>query len=271
MNRLVGSKGYAVNFRQVFGNLETSESGLVTVGVTGLERTAGGSPTFPRRSRATGRSAGTAKLSAAGAWTAAARNAGLTKIGRERAQPEEDPRLDAARRRRGAGQPAGEARRVPDRAARRRSCVRDRRSSTCKTPLALRTFVDAATGRILARSNLVDNAAQGKIKLAAGESFTFSGSFPRPMPPATRTARSRSAPATARSTASRPRPSRRTTSSSSSGKDGVRLDPGGHAVLAGAVPLRAGGRHPGRQLRDQGLRLPGWRRLGCPDGRTPGR
>ena len=37
MNRLVGSKGYVVNFRQVFGNLETSESGLVTVGVTGVE------------------------------------------------------------------------------------------------------------------------------------------------------------------------------------------------------------------------------------------
>ena len=38
MNRLVGSNGYAVNFRQVFGNLETSESGLVTVGVTGSRK-----------------------------------------------------------------------------------------------------------------------------------------------------------------------------------------------------------------------------------------
>ena len=37
------------------------------------------------------------------------------------------------------------------------------------------------------------------------------------------------------------------------------------AVPAGAVPLRAGGRHPARQLLDQGLRLPGRRRLGRPD------
>jgi hypothetical protein len=35
VNRLVGSKGYVVSFRQVFGNLAASESGLVTVGVTG--------------------------------------------------------------------------------------------------------------------------------------------------------------------------------------------------------------------------------------------
>ncbi|MGZ8708246.1 MAG: hypothetical protein ACXW0R_12810, partial [Gaiellaceae bacterium] len=34
-NRMTGSNGYAVGFRQVFGNLQATEGGLVTVGVTG--------------------------------------------------------------------------------------------------------------------------------------------------------------------------------------------------------------------------------------------
>ena len=35
--QLTGSKGYAVNFRQVFKGLPTSESGLVTLGVVGTK------------------------------------------------------------------------------------------------------------------------------------------------------------------------------------------------------------------------------------------
>jgi extracellular elastinolytic metalloproteinase len=37
-NRLAGSNGWAVNFRQVFGRLPAAEGGLVTVGVTGTKK-----------------------------------------------------------------------------------------------------------------------------------------------------------------------------------------------------------------------------------------
>jgi hypothetical protein len=173
VNRLVGSKGYTVSFRQVFGNLAASESGLVTVGVTGSKnrwRIAYVSSSLTR-DRAL---AGTVKLSAAGAWTAAARNAGLTKtianvltrkvargwtqLGVAGVQGNQLVKLVAFPTLRRGVVPAYE------------TVVVD-----LKTPIALRTFVDAATGRILARSNLVEHAHQGNIKLAASESFTFSG------------------------------------------------------------------------------------------------
>jgi hypothetical protein len=176
MNRLVGSKGFVVNFRQVFGNLETSESGLVTVGVTGSKnrwKIAYISSSLTR-DRAL---AGTAKLSAAGAWTAAARSAGLTKT---------IANVLSRKKTRGwtqlgvAGVQGNQLVKLVAFPTLRRGVVPAYETVVVdlKTPLALRTFVDAATGRILARSNLVDNAAQGKIKLAAGESFTYSGTLP---------------------------------------------------------------------------------------------
>ena len=46
-----------------------------------------------------------------------------------------------------------------------------------KEDLGLRSYVDARTGRILARSSIVHNLNQGssKLKLAAAESYSFSG------------------------------------------------------------------------------------------------
>jgi hypothetical protein len=176
VNRLVGSKGYVVNFRQVFGNLAASESGLVTVGVTGSKnrwKIAYVSSSLTR-DRAL---AGTAKLSAAGAWAAAARNAGLTKtianvLTRKNARGWTQLGV--------AGLQGNQMSKLVAFPTLRRGVVPAYETVVVdlKKPLALRTFVDAATGRILARSNLVDHAAQGNTALAAGESFTYSGELP---------------------------------------------------------------------------------------------
>ncbi|HEU6446428.1 MAG TPA: M36 family metallopeptidase [Gaiellaceae bacterium] len=173
VSRLVGSKGYAVNFRQTFGNLAATESGLVTVGVTGSKnrwKVAYVSSSLTRyRSLA-----GTAKLSAAGAWVSAARSAGLTRtianvlsrkvargwtqLGVAGLQGNQLSRLVAFPTLRQGVLPAYE------------TIVVD-----LNQPLALRAFVDARSGRILARSNLVEHATSGRIKLAANESFSYSG------------------------------------------------------------------------------------------------
>jgi hypothetical protein len=78
-NRLTGSNGWSVNFRQVFGQLEAAEGGLVTVGVTGTARRGwkiGYVSSALTRDRAL---AGSVKLSSASAWVTAARSVGLTR------------------------------------------------------------------------------------------------------------------------------------------------------------------------------------------------
>jgi hypothetical protein len=173
VSRLAGSKGHAVNFRQTFGGLAATESGLVTVGVTGSKnrwRVAYVSSSLTRNQSL----AGSVKLSAVSAWASAARNArltrsvanvlsrkvarGWTQLGVAGLQGNQLSRLVAFPTLRQGVVPAYETIVV-----------------NLAKPLALRTFVDARTGRILARSNLVEHAASGNIKLAANESFTYSG------------------------------------------------------------------------------------------------
>lgn len=74
--RLVGSDGYAVSFRQVFGDLETIEDGLVTVGIEGSA--ASGWKVAYASSSLTGDAAlsGTAGITAQEAWIRAAANVG---------------------------------------------------------------------------------------------------------------------------------------------------------------------------------------------------
>ena len=78
-NRLVGSNGYAVNFRQVFKGIPTSESGLVTVGVVGSKargwRVAHVSSSLTRATTL----AGIVTLSAADGWARAARASRMTR------------------------------------------------------------------------------------------------------------------------------------------------------------------------------------------------
>ena len=77
--RLTGSNGYAVNFRQVFKGVPTSESGLVTVGVVGSRargwRVASVTSSLTRATSL----ASTVKLSAADGWARAARASRLNR------------------------------------------------------------------------------------------------------------------------------------------------------------------------------------------------
>lgn len=78
-NRLVGSNGYAVNFRQFFKGLPTSESGLVTLGVAGTRargwRIAHVSSSLTRATTL----AGSVSLSATDGWARAARASRLAR------------------------------------------------------------------------------------------------------------------------------------------------------------------------------------------------
>jgi extracellular elastinolytic metalloproteinase len=173
VNRMVGSRGYAVNFRQAFGGLAATESGLVTVGVTGSAnrwRIAYVSSSLTR-DRAL---KGTIGLSAAGAWTVAARNAGLTRT---------IANVLSQKRARGwtnlgvSGLQGNQLVKLVAFPTVRDGVLKAYETIVvdAKAPLAVRTFVDATSGRILARSNLVENASSGKIKQAASEAYTYSG------------------------------------------------------------------------------------------------
>jgi hypothetical protein len=175
-NRLGTSSGWAVNYRQVFGGLAASESGLITVGVTG-SRARGWKVAYISSSLTRDRAlSGSVKLSSASAWSSAARNAGLSRsvaniISRKvtrgwthlnvaGVQGTQMSRLVAFPTLRRGVLPAFE------------NIVLDLKRDN---PLAARVFVDATSGRVLARMNLVDNLSHGKIKLAASESYSFSG------------------------------------------------------------------------------------------------
>jgi hypothetical protein len=177
VNRLVGSRGYAVNLRQVFGGVAASESGLITVGVTGTAakrwKVAYVSSSLTR-DRAI---SGDVKLTAAGAWVASARKVGVTKtianvLDRKVARGWTQLGV--------AGMQGGQLAKLVAFPTVRNG-VRAAYETIVvdgKQPLAVRSFVDAATGRLLARSNLVEHAAGGNLKLAASESFSYNGELP---------------------------------------------------------------------------------------------
>jgi extracellular elastinolytic metalloproteinase len=173
-NKLAGSNGYAVNFRQVFGGLQAAEGGLVTVGVTGTVRR-GWKVAHVSSALTRDRTlAGGVKLSAAQAWVTAAKDVGLersivdvltrkqargwTQLGVSGLQAQQT-KLVAFPTIRSGVIPAYE------------SIVLD----VDKT-LAQRVFVDARNGRVLARASLVDHAASG-LKLMA-TTHTFNGEVP---------------------------------------------------------------------------------------------
>jgi hypothetical protein len=175
-NRLAGSNGWSVNFRQVFGGLQAAEGGLVTVGVTGTKRRGwriGYVSSALTRDRSL---VGSVKLSSAGAWVTAARSVGLTrsivdvltrKVARGWTQlgvsglETQRAKLVAFPTLRSGVVPAYE------------TLVLDTKRAK---PLAHRVYVDARNGRVLARANLVDHASSG-LRLM-GPTHTFSGEVP---------------------------------------------------------------------------------------------
>ena len=175
-NRLGDSTGWAVTYRQVFDGLRTSESGTVTVGVVGTRargwRIVSVSSNLTR-DRAL---SGTAKLSAAAAWATAAKRAGLTRsvaniLSRKSVRGYSQFRV--------AGLPGTQLAKLVAFPTVRSGVVPAYETIVMNTKedLGLRSYVDARTGRILARSSIVHNLNQGssKLKLAAAESYSFSG------------------------------------------------------------------------------------------------
>jgi extracellular elastinolytic metalloproteinase len=174
-NRLTGSNGWAVTYRQVFGGLQAAEGGTVTVGVTGTKRRGwriGYVSSALTRDRAL---TGSVKLSSAGAWVTAAKSVGLTrsiaqvltrKVTRGWTQlgvagiETQRARLVAFPTVRNGVVPAYE------------TLVLDTRRAK---PLAHRVYVDARSSRVLARSNLVDHASSGSGLKLMGPTHTFSG------------------------------------------------------------------------------------------------
>jgi extracellular elastinolytic metalloproteinase len=175
-NRLLGSNGYAVHFRQVFKGVPTSESGLVTVGVVGSKargwRVGSVSSSLTRATTL----APVVKLSAADGWARAARASkvtrsvlnilsrkrvgGWTQLGVAGLEIPQRVRLVAFPTVRQGLLPAYEA------------LVVDGHGNK-----AYRSFIDARNGRLLARQNLTHNAASG-YRLNAVTVTPFSGTLP---------------------------------------------------------------------------------------------
>ena len=175
-NRLVGSNGYAVNFRQVFKGIPTSESGLVTVGVVGSKargwRVAHVSSSLTRATTL----AGIVTLSAADGWARAARASRMT---RSVVNILTRKRMGGVTRLRVAGLDSPQTVRLVAFPTVREGLLPAYEALVVdgKAGKAYRSYVDARNGRLLARQNLVHNAASG-LRLTAVTVTPFSGTLP---------------------------------------------------------------------------------------------
>jgi extracellular elastinolytic metalloproteinase len=174
-NRFTRSNGWAVQFRQVFGNLSAADGGLVTVGLTGTARRGwkvGFVSSTLTRDRAL---AGSLRLSGAQAWVRAARSVGLTRYGVANILKSRTVRgwthfsvggLDDTQRVRAVAF-----------ATLRNGVAPAFETIVLKGAEAFgyKMIVDARTGAVLNRTSLVHHA---QPKLAAAESYTFNGTLP---------------------------------------------------------------------------------------------
>ena len=174
-HRLTGSNGYAVSFRQVFKGIPTSESGLVTVGVVGSKargwRVAYVSSSLTRATTI----AGSVSLSAADGWARAAR---ASKVSRSVVNILTRKRIGGWTRLRVAGLETPQTVRLVAFPTIREGLLPAYEAQVVdsKAGKAYKSFVDARNGRLLARHNLVHNAASG-LKLNAVTVTPFSGTL----------------------------------------------------------------------------------------------
>src|SRR4051794_17198 len=169
--RMTSSRGHAVNFRQVVDGLQTTEGGLVTIGITGSAKSgwsiAYASSGLTRDSSLEGR----AKLSAEEAWVQAANS-----VGEQVSVPEILQAKSARGWRNLAVSGMKELQAVKPVAfpTTRNGIVPAFETMVLKTKdsFAYKVIVDGRSGAVLARANLVDNIAN---TTSAAESFTFSG------------------------------------------------------------------------------------------------
>src|SRR4051794_3931283 len=178
-SRLAGSDGHAVSLRQTFGGLDASGGGLVTLGVA---KVAGGWKVVSASSTINGDEtlAGKPQIAPEQAWQRAAANVGesrsLAQVRRARgakAQLKGWRSLKVAgirdlQRTRAVAFPTVAHGYVPA----FESIVVDTSGSQ---PSAYRIFLDARSGKVLARESLVDNATDQQ---AAAPTFTFNGELP---------------------------------------------------------------------------------------------
>src|SRR4029453_8527711 len=175
-NRLSGSNGWVVNFKQVFKGLTSAGGGLVTVTVVG-SRAKGWKVVFVSSGLTRDTSLnGAVKLSAAGAWVTAARGAGITRsvanvLGRRSVRGWTQFRVAGVR-----GNQLAKLVAFPT----VRSGVVPAYETVVvdlEKALASKSFVDARAGRILARSSLGHNLGSG-LRPQAIPTQTFSGTVP---------------------------------------------------------------------------------------------
>ena len=175
-NRLSGSNGWTVNFKQVFDGLTSAGGGLVTVTVVG-SRAKGWKVVFVSSGLTRDTSLnGTRQLSAAGAWVTAARGVGVIRsvanvLSRRNVRGWTQFRVAGLR-----GNQLAKLVAFPT----TRSGVLPAYETVVvdlDKALASKSFVDARTGKILARSSLVHNVASGVRPLAI-PTQSFSGTVP---------------------------------------------------------------------------------------------
>jgi extracellular elastinolytic metalloproteinase len=175
---LYQSRGHAVVFRQVFGGLQATEGGTVTVAVTGTARR-GWKVAFAS-SNATRDSSlsGTARISGVSAWLRAADSVGVDGYSfahvRNTKVAQGWTRLKIGGLRdlqsvKAVAFPTVRAGVVP---------AFESIVSKTKDAVAYKVVIDARTGAVLSRLNLVQNLENKDEKKAAAESYSFSGEVP---------------------------------------------------------------------------------------------
>ena len=174
-HRLTGSNGWAVNYRQVFGGLQATEGGLVTVGVTGTARR-GWRVAYVSSSLTRDRAlTGEIKLSGAQAWVRAANAVGLARISVANILKRKTARgwthlsvggLGDLQNVRSVAFPTIRSGVTP---------AYEAIVLKANAGFGFKVIVDARSGAVLSRTNLVHNLQAKQPRLMAAESYTFSG------------------------------------------------------------------------------------------------
>ena len=170
------SRGHAVNFRQVADGLATTEGGLITVGITKAKKNKGWNVAFVSSSITRNTAIdGRAKLSGVQAWLRAADSVGVHGYS--------IAHVKSARQARGWTQLAvgglGQSQAVKAVVfpTIRSGLVPSFESIVVKAndALGFKVVIDARTGAVLSRTNLVHNLESKKEAAKAAEAYTYSG------------------------------------------------------------------------------------------------
>ncbi len=173
---LVASRGHAVNFRQVANGLETTEGGLITVGITKAKKNKGWNVAFVSSSITRNTAVdGRAKLSGVQAWLRAAGSVGLHGYSVAHVK---SAKAFAGRTQLAVGG-LGQAQSVKAVVfpTLRAGLIPSFESIVVKAKDAFgfKVIIDARTGAVLARTNLVHYLENKESAKQAGESYTYNG------------------------------------------------------------------------------------------------